>query len=285
MSFLANATGAKSRFQRRHSVPVTVVLAGLALALIVLAAVFPTWWTGQSPLETDAAAVLQPPSSAHFFGTDQSGRDVFSRVIHGARYSLFVGFGATVIALSLGVLIGVGAALAPKVLAAGLSRAIDVLMAFPEFLLALLVIAIVGTGEASIPIAVALAALPAYARVARSETLVVVEAGYIRAARSLGVSPVAVLAKHVVPNILGPLLVMATIGVGTAIVTAAGLSFLGLGPQPPTPEWGIILSEGRNFLATAWWIALFPGLAIVATVISVSTVGRYLRSVNEVRIS
>jgi peptide/nickel transport system permease protein len=285
MSFLANATGAKSRFQRRHSVPVTVVLAALALALIVLAALFPTWWTGQSPLETDAAAVLQPPSSAHFFGTDQSGRDVFSRVIHGARYSLFVGFGATVIALSLGVLIGVGAALAPKVLAAGLSRAIDVLMAFPEFLLALLVIAIVGTGEASIPIAVALAALPAYARVARSETLVVVEAGYIRAARSLGVSPVAVLAKHVVPNILGPLLVMATIGVGTAIVTAAGLSFLGLGPQPPTPEWGIILSEGRNFLATAWWIALFPGLAIVATVISVSTVGRYLRSVNEVRIS
>lgn len=285
MSFLANATGAKSRFQRRHSVPVTVVVAALALALIVLAALFPTWWTGQSPLETDAAAVLQPPSSAHFFGTDQSGRDVFSRVIHGARYSLFVGFGATVIALSLGVLIGVGAALAPKVLAAGLSRAIDVLMAFPEFLLALLVIAIVGTGEASIPIAVALAALPAYARVARSETLVVVEAGYIRAARSLGVSPVAVLAKHVVPNILGPLLVMATIGVGTAIVTAAGLSFLGLGPQPPTPEWGIILSEGRNFLATAWWIALFPGLAIVATVISVSTVGRYLRSVNEVRIS
>lgn len=285
MSFLANATGAKSRFQRRHSVPVTVVVAALALALIVLAAVFPTWWTGQSPLETDAAAVLQPPSGAHFFGTDQSGRDVFSRVIHGARYSLFVGFGATVIALSLGVLIGVGAALAPTVLAAGLSRAIDVLMAFPEFLLALLVIAIVGTGEASIPIAVALAALPAYARVARSETLVVVEAGYIRAARSLGVSPVAVLAKHVVPNILGPLLVMATIGVGTAIVTAAGLSFLGLGPQPPTPEWGIILSEGRNFLATAWWIALFPGLAIVATVISVSTVGRYLRSVNEVMIS
>lgn len=285
MSFLANATGAKSRFARRHSVPLSVVVAALTLALIVLAALFPTWWTGQSPLETDAVAVLQPPSSAHFFGTDQSGRDVFSRVIHGARYSLFVGFGATVIALSLGVLIGVGAALAPKVLAAGLSRAIDVLMAFPEFLLALLVIAIVGTGEASIPIAVALAALPAYARVARSETLVVVEAGYIRAARSLGVSPVAVVAKHVVPNILGPLLVMATIGVGTAIVTAAGLSFLGLGPQPPTPEWGIILSEGRNFLATAWWIALFPGLAIVATVISVSTVGRYLRSVNEVRIS
>jgi peptide/nickel transport system permease protein len=209
---------------------------------------------------------------------------VFSRVVHGARYSLFVGFGATAIALTFGVLIGVGAALAPKAVAAGLSRGVDVLMAFPEFLLALLVIAVMGTGEASIPVAVALAALPAYARVARSETLVVAKAGYVRAARLLGSSPAKVLIKHVIPNIVGPLLVMATIGVGTAIVTASGLSFLGLGPQPPTPEWGIILSEGRNFLATAWWIALFPGLAIVATVISVSTLGRYLRSLNEVRI-
>lgn len=284
MSFLASVTAAKGRFVRTRAVPPSVVLAGFVFALIAVAAVAPSWWTGLSPLDTDAAAVLQPPSSAHFFGTDQSGRDVFSRVVHGARYSLFVGFGATAIALTFGVLIGVGAALAPKAVAAGLSRGVDVLMAFPEFLLALLVIAVMGTGEASIPVAVALAALPAYARVARSETLVVAKAGYVRAARLLGSSPAKVLIKHVIPNIVGPLLVMATIGVGTAIVTASGLSFLGLGPQPPTPEWGIILSEGRNFLATAWWIALFPGLAIVATVISVSTLGRYLRSLNEVRI-
>lgn len=285
MSFLASVTAAKIRFVTAHTVPVSVVVAGIAFALIVVAAVAPSWWTGLSPLETNAAAAFQPPSSTHIFGTDQSGRDVFSRVVHGAGYSLFVGFGATAIALMLGLIIGVGGALAPKALAGGLSRSLDVLMAFPEFLLALLVIAVMGTGEASIPVAVALAALPAYARVARSETLVVAEAGYIRAARSLGSSPTAVLVKHVIPNILGPLSVMATIGVGTAIVTASGLSFLGLGPQPPTPEWGIILSEGRNFLATAWWIALFPGLAIVATVISVSTLGRYVHSLNEVRVS
>jgi len=114
---------------------------------------------------------------------------------------------------------------------------------------------------------------------------VVSQAGYVRAARSLGVHPLAVVWRHIIPNSVGPLLVMATIGVGTAIVTASGLSFLGLGPQPPTPEWGIILSEGRNFLATAWWIGVFPGLAITTTVISISTVGRYLRSRSEVTLS
>jgi peptide/nickel transport system permease protein len=156
-------------------------------------------------------------------------------------------------------------------------------MAFPEFLLALVVIAIIGTGEVSIVIAVAAAAAPVYARVARVQTMVVARTGYVRAARSLGVYPGAIIVRHILPNTLGPLLVMATIGVGTAIVSAAGLSFLGLGPQPPTPEWGIILSEGRNFLGTAWWIAVFPGLAITATVIATSTVGRFLRYRSEGR--
>ena len=259
----------------RSSVPVGVVVAGVVFGVIVLAALAPTWLSSLDPLDTDPRAALQSPSATHLFGTDQSGRDVFSRVVHGARYSLAVGFGATAIAVLLGVVVGLAAALAPRPLRGFLGRFIDVLMAFPEFLLALLVIAIIGTGEGSIPVAVALAALPAYARVARSEALVVAEAGYIRSARALGVSPAALLWRHLVPNILGPIRVMATIGIGTAIVTASGLSFLGLGAQPPTPEWGVILSEGRNFLATAWWISVFPGLAITATVISVSVIGRY----------
>ena len=259
----------------RSSVPVGVVVAGVVFGVIALAALAPTWLSSLDPLDTDPRAALQSPSATHLFGTDQSGRDVFSRVVHGARYSLAVGFGATAIAVLLGVVAGLAAALAPGPLRGFLGRSIDVLMAFPEFLLALLVIAIIGTGEGSIPVAVALAALPAYARVARSEALVVAEAGYIRSARALGVSPAALLWRHLVPNILGPIRVMATIGIGTAIVTASGLSFLGLGAQPPTPEWGVILSEGRNFLATAWWISVFPGLAITATVISVSVIGRY----------
>lgn len=259
----------------RSSLPVGVVVAGVVFGVIVLAALAPTWLASLDALDTDPRAALQSPSTTYLFGTDQSGRDVFSRVVHGARYSLAVGFGATAIAVLLGVVVGLAAALAPRPLRGFLGRSIDVLMAFPEFLLALLVIAIIGAGEGSVPVAVALAALPAYARVARSEALVVAEAGYIRSARALGVSPAALLWRHLLPNILGPIRVMATIGIGTAIVTASGLSFLGLGAQPPTPEWGVILSEGRNFLATAWWISVFPGLAITATVVSVSVIGRY----------
>jgi peptide/nickel transport system permease protein len=261
----------------RRVPPAGVLAAALMLALLVLAALFPWLVTAASPLQTDATAALQGPSAAHPFGTDQSGRDVFARVIYGARYSLAVGLGATALALGAGLIIGITAGLAPRFLDGALSRTIDVLMAFPEFLLALVVIAVIGTGEVSIVFAVALAAIPAYARVARIQTMVVSRAGYVRAARSLGVHPFAVVVRHIIPNTLGPLWVMATIGVGTAIVSAAGLSFLGLGPQPPTPEWGVILSEGRNFLATAWWIAVFPGLAITAAVVALSTLGRYLR--------
>lgn len=268
---------APRRSSARRVPPAGVLAAALMLAFLVLAALFPWLLTAASPLQTDATAALQGPSAAHPFGTDQSGRDVFARVIYGARYSLAVGLGATVLALGAGLVIGISAGLAPRFLDGALSRTIDVLMAFPEFLLALVVIAVIGTGEVSIVFAVALAAVPAYARVARIQTMVVSRAGYVRAARSLGVHPFAVVVRHIIPNTLGPLWVMATIGVGTAIVSAAGLSFLGLGPQPPTPEWGVILSEGRNFLATAWWIAVFPGLAITAAVVALSTLGRYLR--------
>lgn len=263
--------------------PPGTLAALLVLAAVLIAALMPWLFTGSSPFETNASAVLQAPGGAHVFGTDQSGRDVFSRVVYGARYSVAVGLGATGLALVAGLVIGIGSGLAPRRINHGLSRLVDILMAFPEFLLALVVIAIIGTGEVSIVIAVAAAAAPVYARVARVQTMVVARTGYVRAARSLGVHPGAIIVRHILPNTLGPLLVMATIGVGTAIVSAAGLSFLGLGPQPPTPEWGIIMSEGRNFLGTAWWIAVFPGLAITATVIATSAVGRFLRYRSEGR--
>lgn len=270
-----------AKFHRGERSLVSLFLAGLFLAVTFIACFAPWLLTAASPFDTDAGLSLRPPSGAHLFGTDQSGRDVFARVVYGARYSLLVGLGATALALVAGLILGLGAALGPRIIDRVLSRVIDMLMSFPEFLLALLVIAVVGTGEESILVAVALATIPAYARVARSETMVVSQTGYIRAARSLGVHPVTVVWKHIIPNVMGPLLVMATIGVGTAIVMAAGLSFLGLGPEPPTPEWGIMLSEGRNFLATAWWVSVFPGLAITGTVIAVSAVGRYFRSNRE----
>ena len=282
MSLLGGVVTSVSNRTISPRTPTGVIVAGLILLVVAVVALWPALATSSSPLETDASATLQPPSADHFFGTDQSGRDVFSRVVHGAQYSLAIGLGATTVSLAFGVLLGVTAALGTRMVDGILSRIIDVLMAFPEFLLALVVIAVVGPGEASIPLAVALAATPAYARVARAETLVVAQAGYVRASTSLGVRRGPIIRRHIIPNAAGPLLVMATIGVGTAIVTAAGLSFLGLGAQPPTPEWGIILSEGRNFLGTAWWIAVFPGLAITVTVVCISVLGRHLRTRREV---
>lgn len=248
------------------------------LVLLLVAALAPGLFTAVDPLRTNIGEALLAPSVAHPFGTDQAGRDVFARVLFGARYSLAIGFGATLIALVVGLVIGAVAGLSRRVGDGVLSRAIEIIMAFPEFLLALIVIAIIGPGEASLLVAVAIAVIPAYARVARVQTLVVKRAGYVEAARTLGVSPARTVLRHVLPNMIGPLVVMATMGVGTAITAAAGLSFLGLGAKPPTPEWGLILSEGRNFLATAWWIAVFPGLVITATVVATSTIGRRLRS-------
>lgn len=274
MSLLAS----RASVLRPRPAPLGVLVASLFLLLVVAAAAFPALFTPLDPLRARVTDALQAPSPAHPFGTDQAGRDVFARVVHGAGHSVSVGVGASLIALIAGLVIGVLAGLAPRAIDGLLGRLIAIAMSFPEFLLALLVIAVIGPGESSLITAIALAGIPAYARIARGQTLVVKNSSYVRAATSLGLPPLAITLRHVVPNTLGPLLVLGPIGVGTAIVTAAGLSFLGLGPQPPTPEWGLILADGRNFLATAWWIALFPGLVITATVISTSVLARYLRS-------
>jgi len=262
----------------RRPPAVGVVVATVFLAVLLLAALLPAVLAPLDPLDAHISDSLRAPSGEHFFGTDKSGRDVFSRVIYGARYSLVVGFGASAIALVVGLLVGLISGLAPRPVDAVLGRFIVVAMAFPEFLLALLVIAIIGPGEVSLVFAIALAAIPAYARVARAQTRVVASSSYVRAATALGVPRLVAIVRHVIPNTLGPLLVMATIGVGTAVVSAAGLSFLGLGPAAPTPEWGVILSEGRNLLDRAPWVAVFPGLVITATVISTSIVGRAVRA-------
>ena len=266
------------RIARTRKPPaIEVVVASTFLVALLAAALVPTLFTQLDPLDAQISDSLQGPSAEHWFGTDQSGRDVFARVVYGARYSLLVGFGASAIALVVGLVIGLVSGLSPKPVDAVIGRLIVIGMAFPEFLLALLVIAIVGAGEGSLVIAIALAAIPAYARVARSQTLVVRSSSYVRSATALGVPRLASIVRHVIPNTLGPLLVMATIGVGTAVVTAAGLSFLGLGPDAPTPEWGVILSEGRNLLDRAPWVAVFPGLIVTLTVICTSVVGRALQ--------
>ena len=248
------------------------------LAVLAFAVAFPGLLATHDPLQTDVRAALLPPGAEHPFGTDQSGRDVYSRVVHGAGRSIGIGLLATGVALAGGLLVGALAGLAPRAVDTTLMRVNDVLMAFPEFLVALVVVALLGPGPVNIAIAVTLAAVPVYIRLARVQTRTLRSAEHVEAARILGVRPVPAFLRHVVPGVLGSLSVLATIGIGSSILAAAGLSFLGLGPSEPTPEWGLMLAGGRNVLGQAWWIAVFPGLAITLTVISATIVGRILRA-------
>lgn len=257
------------------------VLMGAAiavLALIAVAAVWPGLLAAVDPLQTDVRSALLPPSPEHLFGTDQSGRDVYSRVVHGAGRSVGIGLLATGIALAVGLVVGALAGSAPRGVDTAVMRVNDVLMAFPEFLVALVVIAVLGPGPVNIAIAVTLAAVPVYIRLARVQTQTLRVAEHVEAARILGVPRVRAFMRHVVPGVLGALSVLATIGIGSSILAAAGLSFLGLGPSEPTPEWGLMLAGGRNVLGQAWWISVFPGVAITLTVVSATVVGRILRA-------
>ena len=262
----------------RPSQRVLLFAALFVLLIIAAMAVMPHVIATHDPLRTDVRAALEPPSMAHLFGTDQSGRDVFSRVVYGAGRSVGIGLLATSLALVIGLIVGGLSAIAPRAVDAALMRITDVLMAFPEFLVALVVVAILGPGPSNVAIAVTIAAVPVYIRLARVQTRSLALAEHVEAARILGVRPARAFTTHVIPGVLGSLSVLATIGIGSSILAAAGLSFLGLGPIEPVPEWGLMLSGGRNVLAQAWWIAVFPGIAITLTVIAATIVGRTLRA-------
>ncbi|MBM3715368.1 MAG: ABC transporter permease [Actinobacteria bacterium] len=262
---------------------VALSLAAAVLAVLAVAAIAPGLLATHDPLLTDVRGALKPPSSAHWFGTDQSGRDVYSRVVHGAGRSIGIGLLATGLALVVGLIAGSASAVAPRPVDAAAMRVVDVLLAFPEFLVALLVVAVLGPGPANVAVAVTIAAVPVYIRLARAQTRALAAAEHVEAARIIGIPRPLVHLRHVLPGVLGAVSVLATIGIGTSILAAAGLSFLGLGPTEPTPEWGLMLSAGRNLLLQAPWVALFPGLAITATVVSVSVVGRVLRARAEER--
>jgi len=256
---------------RRLAAPVAV------LAVIGVAVAAPGLLTGVDPLAADPLHALEAPSAAHPFGTDHLGRDVFSRVVYGARHSLSIGVAATSLAVVAGVLLGLAAGLSPRWLDEVLARSFDVLATFPELLLALLVIAVTGPGTANVIFAIGLAAIPNLARVVRAQAFVVRRAGYVEQAITFGLPRPLLIFRHVLPNVLGPVLVLATILLAQAIIAASALSFLGMGPQPPAPEWGAMLSEARNYLRVAWWQALFPAAAVAATVVSLTAAGRVLR--------
>ncbi|MCW2830677.1 MAG: ABC-type dipeptide/oligopeptide/nickel transport system, permease component [Aeromicrobium sp.] len=254
-----------------------VTVSALLLLVVVLAAIWPSLFTGVDPNAGHPEDTLLAPGAGHPFGTDQNGRDLFARVVHAARPSLLIGVAASSLALVVGTVMGVLSAAGGRRTDWVFTRLLDVLLSVPGLLLVLLVIAIRGPGTTTTVVAVALISIPGYARLVRGETLRLRGAAFVEAAQSLGWSHTRVVLNHVVPNALGPVLVLATIGVGSTIGIVASLSFLGLGPQPPTAEWGSMLSTSRDYFSVAWWPAVFPGLAITLTVLAVTVVGQHLQ--------
>jgi peptide/nickel transport system permease protein len=271
------APSAGRTFARIRGIRPAVALAVLYLAIIAVAAIAPALLTKGDPLQVNLAHSLQSPSLEFPFGTDQSGRSVYTRVIYGARESVLIGLGATAVGLGLAALLGVAGGLGGKLVDGGVSRLLEVLFSFPGLLLALFLVAIFGSGASTQIIAVGVASAPGYARMIRAQVLQVKGADYVIASKALGHSPSRTLFKNILPNAFRPLVVLATLGVGQSIVWASALSFLGLGVAPPAPEWGAMLDAGRDYIQTAWWLDLFPGAAIVAFTLAATCIGRYLQ--------
>jgi peptide/nickel transport system permease protein len=250
--------------------------------LVVIAALFllsfcAGFITPYDPDALDAWHVLLPPSSAHFFGTDELGRDVLTRVIFGARVSLKVGFVAVGIAVAIGTVVGLFAGFYGGWADSLLMRVVDIMLCFPTFFLILAVIAMLEPSIWYIMIIIGLTGWMGVARLVRAEVLSLKSRDFVSAARVLGASDLRIIFRHILPNALSPVLVSATLGVAGAILTESALSFLGIGVQPPTPSWGNILTSGKDYIEFAWWLSLFPGVAILVTVLSYNLVGEGIR--------
>ncbi|MCG8915018.1 ABC transporter permease [Actinokineospora sp. PR83] len=253
-----------------------LVLSGAVIALVLLAAVAPAVFTGQDPIAGVPAERLRGPSPSHLFGTDETGRDVFARVVHGAALSLRATVIAVLVALVSGAALGLLAGFRGGWLDSVVMRVVDVVQAVPAILLSLALVTALGFGTTNVAIAVGVSNLAAFARLMRAEVLRVRSGVFVEAARASGVRWSGVLGRHVLPNALGPVLVLATLTFGTAVLEVSALSFLGFGATPPTPEWGALVAGGRGFLATAWWMTTFPGLTVAAVVLATNRLGRAL---------
>ncbi|HOX30842.1 MAG TPA: ABC transporter permease [Spirochaetales bacterium] len=262
-----------------------LAMAGLAiLAVLFLTALLADLVAPFPSDKQDLENTFSFPSRAHLFGTDEFGRDILSRVIHGSRISLSVGFLAVGFSVVIGGAIGAVAGFYGKRIDNVLMRFMDVLMSIPQILLAISIVAALGPGLWNLMIAVGISSIPGYARIVRASVLSIKDREYIEAARAAGSGDARIIFRHIVPNCLAPIIVQSTLGVATAILTAAGLSFIGLGIQPPTPEWGAMLSGGRGYIRDYWYMTLFPGLAIVFTILGLNVLGDGLRDALDPRL-
>ncbi len=264
-------------FLRRLGHQRAAVIGATIIASLALMGIFAPLITPYNPVKQDLVKVLVPPSSAHPLGTDHLGRDILSRIFYGARLSLFIGFLAVGLGLAIGVPLGIVSGYYGGWVDIAIQRLVDIMLSFPSFLLALSLVALLGVGLSNVILAVGVSTIPSFIRLARGTVLVVREQTYIEAAKAVGTGDTRILFRHILPNVTAPVIVQATLGLGMAILMASGLGFLGLGVQPPTPEWGSMLGEGRNYIFSAPHVATFPGIAIFLAVLGFNLLGDGLR--------
>ena len=255
------------------------------LAFLILIALTADWISPYPPLAVDPPSAFQGPSALHLFGTDEFGRDVLSRVIHGTRISLLVGFVATLVSVSLGIVLGLVSGYAGGLVDSLIMRFADIMLAVPSQLLALAIVSALGPNIRNVMLAVGLSAVPRFCRLVRGTVLSAKQNTYVEAARTTGCRASRIVFRHIMPNVMGPAVIMATLYVSAAILLAAALSFLGMGAQPPMAEWGSMLSKGRYYLRAAPWVTTFPGLAIMFTVLGVNLFGDALRDAMDPRMT
>ena len=255
-----------------------LAMAGLVVfCVLVLMALLPGVFSTHDPLEQDYTQVLQKPSGEHFFGTDNFGRDIYSRIIYGTRVSLGIGLAGVIFALVCGGLLGAAASFYGGRTDNIIMRFMDVLQSIPNVLLALSIAAVLGQGVVNLMLAMGISSIPLYARVVRASVLTVKSKEYVEAGRCVGSGDMRLIFRHMIPNAMGPIIVQATFGVASSILMIAGLSYIGLGIAPPTPEWGSMLSDAKNYIQQYWHIMVFPGLALIITSFSLNVLGDGLR--------
>jgi len=254
-----------------------MMVGGLLLLVMVAGAVAAPVLVRYDPIALNPTDRMLPPEARHLLGTDEFGRDVLTRILFGGRISLRTGAVAVSLAIAIGVPMGLLSGFYGGLVDRGVMRLVDIMLTFPGILLALVIVAILGPSLFNAMLAVGISASPTYARVIRAAVLTAKPLTYVEAARAIGCRNGRIVLLHILPNVVAPIIVLGTLGVAGAILAGAALSFLGLGAQPPQPEWGALLSEGRNFLLDAWWIATFPGLAIMVTVLAINLLGDGLR--------
>ena len=268
----------KKRWNKFKKKKINFIVLGIIFLLIIMV-IFAPAISPYSPIEQNYSEILSPPSRTHFFGTDHLGRDIFSRVIYGTRITAQIGLFASILACILGLIQGLIAGYFGGILDTLIMRVTDILLSIPTILFAISIVAIFGPSITVLIFSIGIISMTQFTRVIRGAVLSVKDSTFVLASRTMGQTDLNIIIKHILPNIWGPVIVLATIRVATAILTGASLGFIGFGAQPPSPEWGSLMNEARRYIRTAWWFLVFPGGILAITILSINTLGDSLRDV------